>query len=77
MRTPRNLRQALQKGFEVTAESELSGAPEKHRTVAGKMFLELPAMSAEGIPGNYELVVPYTATYRFGKPRAVRANEKY
>lgn len=77
MNTPRSLRDALRKGFGVTAESELSDAPENNSKIKGKLLLELGGFSAEGYPRSYELVVPYTVTYRFGKPRALRASDKF
>ena len=43
----------------------------------GKMLLELGGISSDGLPGSYELVVPYTATYHFSKPRTARLNDKF
>jgi hypothetical protein len=76
MRIPRNLKQALRLGCVVTGDVPRN-APEHSGRMRGKILLRLDATIEEELFGYRELVVPYTAKYRFGKPRTRRANEKF
>jgi hypothetical protein len=76
MRIPKNLKEALRLGCVVTDQAE-QGIPERSRRARGKILLRLDAPIEEAMFGYRELVVPYVATYHFGKPRAARANEKF
>ena len=75
MRAPRNLGEALRRGFHVTDQTE-RGVPERSGRTRGKLKLVLDVMNEKG-PGCYEIAVPYIATYHFGKPRPARVNEKF
>ncbi len=76
MLTPKNLKQALRRGFRVTDEA-VRNAPENCGRTRGKIRLTLDAINEEGLPGGFEIVVPYRAQYAFGKPRVARANERF
>lgn len=65
---PENVCKAQREGFETVAEAHVHGIPEVDRKVRGKILME-----KEG----YEIVVPYSACYHFGKPRGGRKGDRF